>query len=310
MPTITPEKAAYAEKLHKLIDEYPKMIIVQCDNVGSAQMQKIRHRLRKEAVVLMGKNTQIRRVLREAAEKNPALEHLVPHIKGNVGFIFTHGELRLIRDKIEELKIDAVAKAGIVAPNDVIVPAGPTGLEPTQTSFLQALFIQSKINKGQVEIVSDVHLIKKGEKVQPSQAALLAKLNIRPFKYGMVAKHIFEDGHVYDTNILDVTEHDLIVKMSAGIANIAAVSLATGYPTLPMVPHSIARAFKNLVACTFATEYTFPLADKIKSAAASAAAAAPVAAAPVAAAKVEKKEEKKEEKEEEAEADMGLDLFG
>jgi large subunit ribosomal protein LP0 len=49
------EKNAYFEKLIKLIDEYPKIFIVGCDNVGSAQMAKIRHALRGKAVVLMGK---------------------------------------------------------------------------------------------------------------------------------------------------------------------------------------------------------------------------------------------------------------
>jgi len=56
--------------------------------------------------------------------------------------------------------VSAPAKAGIIAPNDVLVPKGNTGMEPTQTSFLQALNIPSKINKGQVEILSDVNLIK------------------------------------------------------------------------------------------------------------------------------------------------------
>jgi large subunit ribosomal protein LP0 len=33
--------------------------------------------------------------------------------------------------------------------------------------------------------VSDVHLIKTGDKVGASQATLLAKLGIKPFKYGL-----------------------------------------------------------------------------------------------------------------------------
>lgn len=50
---------------------------------------------------------------------------------------------------------------------------------------LQALGIATKINKGTIEIVSDVHLIKTGDKVGASQATLLSKLGIKPFKYGL-----------------------------------------------------------------------------------------------------------------------------
>jgi len=301
--TYSEKKIAYAAKLQQLLEEYPKILVVNCDNVGSYQMQKIRMSLRGKAVLLMGKNTQIRRVLYK--QSNHAYHALADKIHTNLGFVFTKGDVKEVKDTLEALKIDAPAKAGTVAPNDVIVPAGPTGLEPTQTSFLQALFIQSKIVKGQIEILSDVHLIKEGEKVQPSQASLLNKLNIRPFKYGMKSVFVFEDGQIYDTKILNYTEADLIKMMSIGITNIAAISIAAGYPTTAMIPFSIARAFKNLAAISFAVDYEFPLADKLKSCAA----AAPVAAAPAAEAKEEKKEEKKEEEEEE-DGDLGLDLFG
>lgn len=76
-----------------LLDEYPKCFIVGADNVGSKQMQQIRMSLRGHAVVLMGKNTMMRKAIRGHLETNPALERLMPHIKGNVGFVFTKGDL-------------------------------------------------------------------------------------------------------------------------------------------------------------------------------------------------------------------------
>lgn len=90
-----------------------------------------------------------------------------------------------IRDEIAKYKVGAPARFGLVAPNDVTIPAGGTGMDPSQTSFFQALAIATKINKGTIEIVSDVHLIKTGDKVGASEAALLGKLGIKPFKYGL-----------------------------------------------------------------------------------------------------------------------------
>merc|ERR1712071_199983 len=82
-------KAGYFVKLIQLLDEYPKCFIVGADNVGSKQLQQIRRSLREHATVLMGKNTMIRKAIRGHLENNPGLEKLLPHIKGNVGFVFT-----------------------------------------------------------------------------------------------------------------------------------------------------------------------------------------------------------------------------
>ena len=79
-------KANYFTKLENLLEEYPKCFIVGADNVGSKQMQEIRIALRGKAVVLMGKNTMMRKAIRGYMEKNPDLERLLPHIKMNVGF--------------------------------------------------------------------------------------------------------------------------------------------------------------------------------------------------------------------------------
>ncbi len=193
-------------------------------------------------------------------------------------------------------------------------------MEPTQTSFLQALNIASKINKGQVEIVSDVHLIKKGDKVGSSEATLLQKLNIKPFSYGLIILHIYDNGFVFDPSVLKLTDKDIIDKFRVGVANLASLSLELGYPTLASLPHSLSNAYKNVLSIAVGTEYSFPAAEKIKAyianpSAFAAAAPAPVAAAPAAGkgAPAKKEEPKKEEpppKEEEEDDDLfGGGLF-
>eukprot|EP00274_Cyanoptyche_gloeocystis_P002496 CAMPEP_0196651668 /NCGR_PEP_ID=MMETSP1086-20130531/688_1 /TAXON_ID=77921 /ORGANISM="Cyanoptyche gloeocystis , Strain SAG4.97" /LENGTH=324 /DNA_ID=CAMNT_0041981785 /DNA_START=92 /DNA_END=1066 /DNA_ORIENTATION=- len=314
------KKAVYLERLGSLLEEYSKIFCVLADNVGSNQMQKTRLSLRGDAIVLMGKNTMIRKVMKaHAAEKNPDLEKFLPYVKGNVGFIFTNRDLKDIRDRILANKVGAPAKAGSIAPCDVFVPAGGTGMDPSQTSFFQALNIATKINKGQVEIVNPVHLVKKGEKVGSSEATLLTKLNINPFSYGLVVLSVYDNGSVFTPEGLDITEDDLLKKFQSGLATITAFSLGASFPTAVAVPHVIMNGYKNVLSVALATGYSFPRADKLKellsdpakmaalAAAAAASSAAPAAAA-AAPAKEEKKEEKKEEPEEEE--DFGLDLFG
>merc|ERR1712034_59909 len=237
-----------------------------------------------------------------------------PHIKQNVGFVFTNKELLHVRDLLLANKVKAPAKAGALAPIDVIVPAQNTGMGPEKTSFFQALAIPTKITKGTIEILSDIHLIKKDEKVGASESASLGMLKIRPFHYGLVCCTVYDEGSVYSPAVLDIKPDDLITRFMEGIANIASVSLAIGYPTVCSVPHSVVNGFKNIAAVCLEADIDIPqiaaikeiLADPEKFAAAAAAAAAPAASdAP----KEEEKEAAKEESEEESDDDMGFGLF-
>lgn len=304
-------KANYFLKIVQLLDEYPKCFLVNADNVGSKQMQQIRMSLRGHAIVLMGKNTMMRKAIRGHLANNPKLEHLLTHIKGNIGFVFTKEELVTIRDMLLANKVRAPARAGALAPLDVIVPAQNTGLGPEKTSFFQALNIPTKITKGTIEIIQDVNLIKSGDRVGMSEATLLNMLNISPFTYGLAVQKVYDSGTVFDPAILDITEADLRAKFMAGVARVAAVSLAIKYPTVASVPHSLVNGLKNCMALAAVTEITFKEAEKLKEFLADpskfAALVAPVAAAaPAAAAAAPAKVEEPEESEDD---DMGFGLF-
>merc|ERR1712226_799767 len=128
-------KTNYFNKIVQLLDEYPKCFLVEADNVGSKQMQEIRIALRGHAVVLMGKNTMIRKAIRGHLENIPSLEKLLPHIVTNVGFVFTNEDLAEIRDKLLANKKRAPARPGAIAPCPVTIPSQNTGLGPEKTSF-------------------------------------------------------------------------------------------------------------------------------------------------------------------------------
>ncbi|GAB1600542.1 60S acidic ribosomal protein P0-like [Argonauta hians] len=310
-------KANYFIKIIQLLNEYPKCFIVNADNVGSRQMQTIRMSLRSHAVILMGKNTMMRKAIRGHLEHNASLERLLPHIKNNVGFVFTKNDLADIRDRLMKNKVKAPARAGALAPCDVMIPAQNTPLGPEKTSFFQALSIPTKISRGTIEILNDVRLIKEGDKVGASEATLLNMLNISPFSYGLVIEQVYDSGTVFAPAVLDITDDDIRARFMTGVTNVASLSLAIGYPTLASVPHLLMNGFKNLVAISLETEIEFDeakeikelLSDPEKMAAALAATVATTTAAPAGAAVEEKKEEKKEESEEESDDDMGLGLF-
>jgi len=310
------KKNLYKQKIHEYLAKYDKAFIVGADNVGSKQFMDIRKALRPQSVILMGKNTLMRMCIDLYLKDHPEdtrWECLLAGgrkglLEGNVGIVFTHSDLGQVKDEIAKFKVGAPARVGGVAQDDVVIKAGGTGMDPSQTSFFQALGIATKINKGTIEIVSDVVVVKSGDRVGPSQATLLSKLGIKPFKYGLLIMKVIDNGSVFDPAILDITDDDLMGAVMNGVRNVAALSMGAHYPTLAAVPHITIDGYKNVLAIALATEYSFPQAEKAKAYLADpskfAVAAAPVAAAPAAGKKEEPKKEEPSEEE-----DMGFSLF-
>merc|ERR1719412_1633964 len=200
----------------------------------------------------------MRKAIRGYMEKNPDLERLLPHIKMNVGFVFTKEELTTVRDLLLANKKAAPAKAGALAPVDVTIPAQNTGMGPEKPSFFQALQIPTKITKGTIEIIKDVPIIRIGDKVGASEATLLNMLKISPFTYGLLIQKVYDNGSIFDPEILDITDEDIKQKFMAGVANVAAVCLSINYPTIASVPHSIANVAAVCLSINYPTIASVP----------------------------------------------------
>jgi large subunit ribosomal protein LP0 len=312
------KKQAYFDKLVDLCVNTPKALIVGIDHVASKQMQDIRMALRGKAVVLMGKNTMIRKALLNGHEQYPdaGLDILRSSIKGNLGFIFaTNCELDDIRDALNKFVLEAAAKPGEISMVEMELPSGPTGMDPSQTSFFQTLNIATKIVKGQIELISSFQILKRGEKVSASAAVLLGKLGFKPFDYKMEVEMVYQDGSVFPAAVLDIQDSVLIQKFMAGVANMAAFSREVGIPTEAGLPHAMGNAFRNVAALVSDISFTFKEVESVKAFLEDPeafAAANPVASGPATggSAVAEKKEEKKVEAEEEEEEDVDFDLFG
>lgn len=212
------------------------------------------------------------------------------------------------RTKILSNRVAAPARAGAIAPADVWVPAGNTGMEPGKTSFFQALGVPTKIARGTIEITTDLKLVESGAKVGASEATLLNMLNISPFTYGMTIAQVYDQGQTFGPEILDIEEEQLLSAFQSAIKTITTISLATNFPTLPSVLHSLVNSYKNVLAVAISSEYSWPEIEELKDRIANPeayAAAAPVAAAAGGAAEEKPKEEEKKEEEEEESGDEG-----
>merc|ERR1719454_2155359 len=209
----------------------------------------------------------IRKALSIGHEAHPdaGLDKLRAAMVGNIGFIFaTNCTLDHIREVLGKHTRQSAAKAGQSSVVDWFIPAGPTGMDPSQTSFFQALNIGTKIVKGQIELTSAFQILKVGDKVSPSAAILLGKLNIKPFEYGMEVAQVYQDGSVFAAAVLDISDSVLISKFLAGIANMAAFSREMGIPTEAGLPHMFGNAFRNIASLVADIDFTFKEVEPVK----------------------------------------------
>ena len=161
-------------------------------------------------------------------------------------------------------KVAAPARAGAVAPLDVFVPAGNTGMEPGKTSFFQALGVPTKIARGTIEITTDLKLVEAGSKVGASEATLLNMLNISPFTYGMSIAQVYDGGQTFSPSVLDIKEEQLFKALNSAIQTITTISLAANYPTLPSIMHSFINGYKKALAVAIETDYSWEGIEELK----------------------------------------------
>jgi large subunit ribosomal protein LP0 len=161
--------------------------------------------------------------------------------------LFSRYKIKLVQISVRKIKATHTASD---TPIDVV---------------FQVLNIPTKINKGSVEIVAPVELIRKGDRVGSSEAALLSKLGIRPFSYGLVITGVYDAGSVFSPEVLDLIDQDLIDKFATGVSMVASLSLALSYPTLAAAPHLFINGYKNVLAVAVElADYSYPHADQIK----------------------------------------------
>jgi large subunit ribosomal protein LP0 len=234
--------------------------------VRSGQLHGVRASLRGKGEMIIGKKTLQKKILTLRAESENASdmdkllkEKLVDEnlLVGNLALIFTNEDVGVIQAILATHRIQAPAKVGAISPVDVNILAGNTGLEPNATSFFQALNIATKIAKGTVEIIADKRVLSVGEKVDTSTSQLLKKLGISPFFYNAEVVFFWERGLIFTAADLSVTDALIEQNFLASIANLTAISLATGVLTEASFPHLITDAFKNLLGACIATDYVF-----------------------------------------------------
>ena len=285
------------EKTKEYFKKFKNIVIVDVKDISTDKIQKIRHEIVSlgETETLCGKTTVIRKAITDLIEeckgdlpKHIPKQQLLDFSEAMPGvhllLIFTNKDIADISNITSKYVIEKQAKPGQLSPVEIIIPAGPTGMDSSQIDYFQALKIPTKVMRNQLEITTATKILTVGQKITLSEINLMKKFNIKPYKHQMRIRKLLLNGKLYGEEILKVTDDYMKVRLEQGIKNILGFSLAAHVPTEAAAPHIISNAFRNICALSLGTNVLIDATKNMKDA--------------------PKKEEKPPEDEEE---DIGLD---
>jgi large subunit ribosomal protein L10 len=311
------------EELSKKITKAKVVGLVDIKGIPSKQFQLMRKLLAGQAEITVAKNSLLTRSLEKAKIKG-----LESHVIGSMGIILSDLNPSKLNKILNENKISSPAKAGNVAPRDIVIPAGETTLPPgPMIGDLQKAGIKAQIKGGKIVITEDSAVAKAGDRISAEVATVLSRLGVEPIEIGLKMNAAYEGGVIYTHDVLSINEDTvradvrtayfsaLNVAQKAGIfnketikyflsdANTKALNLAIKAEVFnkETIRSLLSKANKEMLAV--AANAPDLLSDEMKAA---------MAAAP-AAPEAEKKEDapKKEDKATEEDAAAGLaSLFG
>ncbi|MBP2146210.1 large subunit ribosomal protein L10 [Methanofollis sp. W23] len=329
-------KREQVEGIKQRFVDYPVVGLVNMHGIPATQLQDIRQNLREVAEIKMARKTLTRHALDEIGGD---VVEMGEHISGQSALIFTKENPFKLYKHLELTKTKMAAKPGEVAPEDIVVPKGPTSFKPGPiVGELQQAGVPAMIEAGKVKIRETKTVVKKGQVIDAKMAGVLAKLEIKPMEVGLILQAAFQDGTIFAPETLAIDESAYLAKVTLAAQQAFNLSVNAAILT-PLTAETIVgkaaqdarnlaveaciyekdvadlivgRAYREMLAIAMkASEGGFELDESITQAVA-AAAAAPAAATPAAEeapAEEETEEEKKEEEEESGMAGLGA-LFG
>jgi large subunit ribosomal protein L10 len=329
---VSEKKKQIVEKLKNDLTSYPIIGLVKIDNINASVVQRMRKDLRKDAKIVMAKNSLMRIAVSDLKKKVKGIDKLLEYIVGSCAFLLSETNPYKLATFMDENKVPAPAKAGQYAPNDVVIRPMNTGIPPGPViAELQSLGLKTRIEGGQIRISEEAVVTKEGDRVNRTVALLLRRLDINPFQAGLSFVVALEDGEIIpgDALLLDyeqyraniqwaynsalnlavnagfVTKQSLLMILSNAHQLAVNLSVNAGFLTNKSLPLILSKAVQGSLSIAAAIGEKDPkaLSDKVQ---------AKLSAAPkVQHAEPEVVEEKEEEPEEEPEEDLGLgSLFG
>jgi len=234
-------KAQEVEELATLINDYGVVAIAGLYKVRASQIQELAKRFRSDILMKVAKKALTKRALEKSEKKN--MKELAEHVVGSNILLFTKMNPFKLSLLLEKNKIRMTVKAGDIAPNDIIIPAGNTGLPPGPAiSELQEVGVRTRIEAGSVWISRETVVAKKDEIIQPKVASVLSKLGIKPLEAGLKIVAAYDDGMILTAGRLTLDLDEVRRQLDEASNQAFNLSLTASYPTTETIAAILQRA--------------------------------------------------------------------
>lgn len=304
------KKAEYAF-LQKQLQDAKVIGLVRMDKIGAKTIQEIRRQLRGKVVMRVSKRRIQSRALNES--DRPNLDQLAKQIEGSSAIVFTDMDPTELQQVLKKNKVKAPARPGDIAPIDILVSEGNTGLPPGPiiSELNEVLKLQTKIQSGTVWIKDDTVTHRKGDVIDLKQSLLLARLGIEPIEIVLDFYAAWQDGEIIPRAILqldiEAKQKEFVEAQSRAITLAVALGVVTEETVKPLIQ----KAYREVKAIVLQSEEPIPGCEEIYAQKADQDAAEQEATAKAAASEEEGKKAAEEKKEDKSKMSKGLSsLFG
>ena len=237
--TIPQWKQDEVDELVEFIDSFNSVGIVGVGGIPSRQLQAMRRELHGSADVRVSRNTLTVRALEEVDD---GVEALTQYVSGQVALIGSNDNPFGLYKQLEASKTPAPINAGEVAPNDVVIPEGDTGVDPGPfVGELQTIGAAARIQDGSIMVTEDSTVLEEGEVVDDDLANVLVELGIEPKEVGLDLKGVYSEGVLFEPDELaiDVDEYAADIRSAAAAGR--NLSINAEYPTTATVGSLLAK---------------------------------------------------------------------
>jgi len=237
-------KKKVVKELVDLIKQYPIIGAVDMENLPAPQLQTMRAQLRDSVVIRMTKRRLIRLAIEQAKAEKKDIEKIEPYLKGMPALLFTKDNPFALYKTLQKSKSSAPAKAGQTAPNDIVIPKGPTAFAPGPIIGELGMFrIKTSVEGGKVAVNEDTVVVKEGEVISEKLAGLLSRFGIEPMEIGLNLVAVYEDGTIYTKDVLAIDEEEFMNKLLNAHRWAFNLAVEAGYYTKETVEAMIPKAF-------------------------------------------------------------------
>ncbi|MEM3833284.1 MAG: 50S ribosomal protein L10 [Thermoprotei archaeon] len=257
------KKAKIINEIKEYIKKYNIIGIGDLTNIGSHEIQLLRSKLRKKALMKVTKNTLFSIAFTQAKSQEE-YEKIKPFLQSQNVFIFTDMNPFELSLFLERNMVSSEAKPGDIAPNDIIIPAGNTGFTPGPIlSKFGKLKIPTKIEEGAIVVTKDTVVAKRGEQISSDAVEILNKLGIKPMLKGLTLKAVYFDGYIITKEQLKLDIENTKKQIQEGYITALNLSINSAYPTHETITVLINIAHTNAlnlaINATILTKETIPL---------------------------------------------------